>query len=205
MIKIITFLIVTFLTAQGLDGWEFGNNPPVNLVYRKFSPDNLTSVSFYESSEEVREGEHKKQYMRIDSLTDSTWLSSPSDLIIEKIEFIDNHRLLIQQGSSTASVSSVFNIVSKERKILGGGSAEYIKEGKNAGLFLLHDRKGYLSSEGGAFWYDILVDGEGAIVYIVSKPSKYSVCVPISKILDFKVRNYPKLKQSHQDCIYVSI
>jgi hypothetical protein len=122
---------------------------------------------------------------------------------ISKINFIDSKHLLIIQTSTTSTISSLINTETRHQQILGGGEAEYMNKGKNKGLFIFHDSKGYLPApEYGAFWVDKVRNKKGELIEILSKPKNSWGCIPLESILD-KNKSYPFFRQKKEDCVYV--
>ncbi len=152
----------------------------------------------------VDEGESPKQYLQIGTVAKKWWMSNTSGFAtISKINFIDNRYLLIIQNSNTETVSSLIDTKTKQQRTLSGGAAEYIDKGRNKGLFILHDSKGYLPApEYGAFWVDEVRDKKGELIEILSKPKNQSGCIPLKLLLNQKEK-YPSLRQNMEDCVYV--
>ena len=202
--KKIIFIIMVLMSYINADStWNLEQKSPLTLLSHHISSDGLIFASLYASTDAVEEGEHKKQYLQIGTLAKNWWMSNTSGFItITKMKFIDNTHLLIIQNSSTTTASSIINTKTKEQQILAGGNAEYIEDGKNKGLFIFHDRKGYFS-EDGAFWVDELRNKNGMLIEVLSKPKNTWGCIPLKSILNKDKAAYPLLRQGMQDCVYV--
>lgn len=196
----IIFLLISSVSAESV--WKLEGKAPMVLSSHQISSDGSMFASLYVLPNADNEEELQKQYMQIGTVTNNWWLSNTSEFfIISKMNFIDNTHLLIIQQSSTSTVSSLINIQTRNQLILSNGNAEYITEGKNKGLFMLHNRKGYFT-EGGAYWVDELKNSNGELIEVYSKPKNKWGCIALKFILD-KNNSYPLLRQSLDDCIYV--
>ena len=172
------------------------------LSSHQTSSDGLMFASLYVLPNAGDEGELQNQYIQIGTVPNNWWVSNTSGFFtISKMDFIDNTHLLIVQQSSTSTVSSLINIQTRNQRILSNGNAEYINEGKNKGLFIIHNKKGYFV-KGGAFWVDELKNRNGELIEVYSKPKNEWGCIALKFILD-KNNSYPLLRQSLDDCIYV--
>ena len=208
MHKLILILIIflSYLNAgSGWDPiWNLEQKPPLKLLSHQISPNGLVFASLYESIDTVDEGVSSNQYLQIGTLAKNWWMNSTSGFFtISEINFIDDKYLLIIQSSTTITLSSLINIETKYQAILGGGAAEYIDKGKNKGLFIFHDSKGYLPApEYGAFWVDKVRNKKGEVIEILSKPKNSLGCITLKLILD-ENETYPVLRQNMEDCVYV--
>lgn len=195
-------MIMSYINADSI--WDLEQRSPFKLSSHHLSPDGLVFASVYTSTDAVDEAEHPKQYLQIGTLVKNWWMSSTSGFMtISKMYFIDNKHLLIIKNSSTATVSSLVNTETKHQQILGGGAAKYIDKGRNKGLFVLHDSKGYLPApEYGAFWVDEVRNKKGELIEVLSKPKNGWGCTPLKSLLN-KNETYPSLRQNLEDCVYV--
>ncbi len=194
-----SFLIISFIYANS--AWDLEEKAPLTISLQQSSADGLASATLYASTV-ILEGEHTRQYIEIITRDKKSWISNVSGFFtITKIMFIDNVHLLIVKSSDTATMSSIFNTQNSKEKNIGGGSAECIASGKNKGLILLHDSKGYFP-RGGAFWVDKVVDKNGDLIEVLSKPKNEWGCIALNSILDTG-RRYQKLRQSMNDCVYI--
>jgi len=205
----IVFILIMFISYinanSGWDPiWDLEQKSPFKLLSHQLSPNGLVFASLYESTDAVDEGVSRKQYLQIGTLAKNWWMSSTSAFFtISKINFIDNKYLLIIQNSTTVTLSSLINTERKTQQMLGGGVAKYIDEGRNKGLFILHDSKGYLPApEYGAFWVDKVKNKKGELIEILSKPKNGWGCIPLKSLLNKDV-TYPSLRQNLEDCVYV--
>ena len=212
MHKIIFTLIIFISYIHANSGWNsiwyLEQKSPSKLlsnqIAHQVSQDRQLSASLYESTATIDEGESPKQYLQIGTLAKNWWMSNTSGFFtIGTINFIDNKHLLIIQHSTTVTLSSLINTETKQQKVLGGGAAEYIDKGKNKGLLIFHDNKGYLPEpELGAFWVDEVRNNNGELIEILSKPKNSGGCIPLKLLLN-KNRIYPLLRQKMEDCVYV--
>jgi len=204
MNKILVILSIIVSLAHD-DIWELEEKAPLILESEVVSPDKQSRASLYSLNQVTDEEVMSQQHLKIITPSKSWWLSTiePGFTTINKIEFIDNYNLLIVQNSFTVDSSSLLNLNTKKRTPIGGGIATYITEGKNKGLFLLVDKKGYLP-EGGAYWFDRLIDKNGELIEFLSKEGEYVVCIPTKTILDLMgPKAYPELRKPLPRCIYV--
>ena len=166
-------LLISYINADSI--WDLEQKSPIEMAYLKLSshqssPNGKIFSSLYTSTKVAKEGESRKQYLQISTSTKKWWMSNTWFFTISKISFTDNKLLLIIQNSSTTTQSSLINIETKKQEFLTGGVAEYTGEGKDKGLFIIHDRKGYLPApENGAFWVDEIRDKNGELIEVLSK------------------------------------
>ena len=171
-----------------------------STVSVQLSPDKKTEALLFESIKPREEGELPIQVLKI-TTPDKTWLIKSGDWInFTKIAFLDDQHLLLTEGSLMTEASRIINLSTQKSHYLGKGTFEILD--KN--LIKLYGQKHYFPApKWGAFWVDTIVDVQGNVIEVLSPNSKYlRECVPLNLILD-QDKEYPKLKQSTKDCIYV--
>ena len=198
-IILILILFISYINADSI--WDLEQKSPFKLSLHQLSPNGLVFASLYTSKDAV---EHPKQYLQIGTLAKNWWMSNTSEFLsISKMNFIDNKYLLVIRYSSTESISNLINTETKTQQMLGGGVAKYIDNGRNKGLFVLYDSKGYLPApEYGAYWVDKVKNKKGELIEILSKPKNGWGCIPLKSLLNKDV-TYPSLRQHLEDCVYV--
>jgi len=184
----------------GMFSEEFGHRRPPNLMKELRSPDGKSSVALFRGkvTEEYGTPEHFHLSLCQDGVC--RWFSTPRDLFVEvdNLHFVDNRSLVFTGSTETWMASYLIDVESGKVTALGQGHATYLRQGKNAGLFLLRGMKGYVMDElgasKGAYWSNILVDREGNLVEVLSLKGS-DTCYPLRFLLDPK-GHYPRLRQS---------
>jgi len=207
MYKIIVTLIVLASSISAESTWTLELTSPKSLSSYKLSshtvsPDGQTLASLYTSKEALEEGENPKQFLQIGTVTKNWWLGNDPFYVFTKVSFIDNTHLLARYNTSTFTISNFVNLKTRKQTIFFG-TAKYITEGENKGLFHIYDNKGYLPApEYGAYWVDELRNKKGELVEVLSKPKNESGCIHLRTILGQETK-YPSLRQKMDDCVYV--
>lgn len=202
------FLLITLFSGSTISGtFQYGKEGPISLDKLILSPDKISSIALYISTEIEKEGVASKQWLKVSTIHNNWWIDLPIGEngkygYVFSVEFVDNDNALIVFGNSMVLVTTILNLQSKQLFYISGGEGEYIKGGINSGLIMIKGEKGYLKG-GGAYWFNMLLDKEGDIVEILSLPKTESdTCVPISDLLNMKMA-HPKLRNTRDGCVYV--
>lgn len=171
-----------------------------STVSVQLSPDKKTEALLFESIKPREEGELPIQVLKI-TTSDKTWLIKSGDWTnFTKIAFLDDQHLLLTEGGLMTESSRIINLSTQKSHYLGKGMFEILD---NNNIRLQGQKHYFPVPEWGAFWVDMIVDTHGNVVEVLSPNSKYlGECVPLNLILD-QDKEYPKLKQSMEDCVYV--
>jgi len=171
----------------------------------KYSPNNLSKAVLHEYSP-VPEGELPRHRLKITTPNDTWWINSDDGQVIERYEFIDNDNLFMVSGNLQTEGQGIVDLKTRDITWIGGGVGELLSWNSKSkyGLVKLRGQKHYFPApEWGAFWVDMIVDTQGEVIEVLKPNSQYlGECVPLRLILD-QEKEYPKLKQSMEDCVYV--
>ena len=193
--------------GAGMFAEEFGHLKPGEFIEEVRAPNGAGRASLFRGK---LPGEYESPlhyYIYFCETGPCRWISTPTSLFSEigDLQFIDNRTLLFTGSTEIWTASYLIDMRSGSVTSLGGGRAEYLRSGKNAGLFLLHGTKGYATDDRGeplgAYWVDMLVDRYGNIVEVVSNEREKN-CYPLRFILP-REKRYPHLRQSLKSRICV--
>jgi hypothetical protein len=163
----------------------------------KLSPDHSLRAVLYESQSALEEGDLPEQVLKIALPDGHLWLRPGDWVNYSKLKFLDNRKLALSRCTLFVCDSIIVDTLDRKVVWLGKGEFEII----NNSLIKLTGQKYYFPPpKWGAFWVDMIVDYDGNVVEILSTP--IAECVPLNLILD-QEKEYPKLKQSMEDCVHV--
>ena len=171
----------------------------------KYSPNNLSKAVLYKFSPKPKY-EIPRHRLKIATPDNTWWINSGDRQAIKRYEFIDNDHLSILSGNLQTESQGIVDLKTRDITWIDGGVGELLSWDSESkyGLIRLRGQKHYFPGpEWGAFWVDMIVDTNGNAIEVLSPNSKYlGECTPLSLILD-QDKEYPKLKQSMEDCVYV--
>jgi len=172
---------------------EFGSQSPGEHAQLVYKADQKFPVDIFQSAKSGDALGPKYFFFQLSDPKKHKWVSTPENLFltIKPLQLISNDLLLFQGSTPTWTASYLLNLKNGKVSPLGSGSAEYIGDGH----FILHGYKGYARKDRddplGAYWADVLVDKEGAIIKFLSKGN---VCYPLRYLINTE-DEHPKLVQ----------
>lgn len=161
------------------------------------SPDKKSKVTLYRSDKALEEGEVADEVLNILTENDSLWFYSGYGQNFYDINFLDNDNLMLQERNFYMSASFIINLQNKGIVSLGGGSYEILDDKR----IRLNHAKRY--DELGAYWIDTIVNYQGDLIKVISKPeSEHWKRKSIKEIVD-GYYDISLLEQSLEEYIYV--
>lgn len=181
---------------------EFTNEIKQILEYSSIreehlSPDKKSKAILYRSDKKLVEGEVADEVLNILTENDSLWFYDGYGQNFYDINFLDNDNLMLQERNFYVSASFIINLKNKGIVSLGGGSYEILDDKH----IRLNHAKRY--DELGAYWIDTIVNYQGDLIKVISKPeSEHWKRKSIKEIVD-GYYDISLLEQSLEGYIYV--
>jgi hypothetical protein len=131
-----------------------------------------------------------EQVLKITTDVNPLWLKPTNWVNYISFEFIDDHRLILARATAYMT-----DTTSKQITWIGSGKYQLM----DGDLIKLIGQKYYLDR---AIWINALADYDGNIIeFLSAKPN--GKCVTLKSFLNQKNKHL-KLKQSMDDCIYIT-
>jgi len=205
---VLVLILLGAAAGAGMFAEEFGHLKPRELLTEVRTPGGQSRAALFRGK---IPGEYESPlhfYFYLCQAGSCRWVSTPESLFAElgNLQFVDERTLLFTGSTETWMASYLIDLGSGKVTALGGGQAEYLKKGKNAGLFLLHGMKGYVTDDEGealgAYWANMLVDRDGNFIEMLSD-KRTGNCYPLRFLLPREER-YPRLRQSFDTKVCVT-
>lgn len=200
--KTLKILFVFIVLINILNGEIFDLN---ELTSKKSILNNSLKIELFDINKKLEEGTKQESFIYITVKSKKYLLRIKNNKLglisIEDFKIISDNSILINLRYTTKLESWHFNLDTKKFSYIGNGKVKSVAENK----FLLKNSKGYIYVNGksiGAYWVDKLVDKDGNLIELISKPKNNWGCQKISTLINQKNLT-SKFIQSIDDCVYV--